>query len=294
MNHRLVRLLGAAALGLPLVTAGCAGFERHSVGPSDPAAAIPLLMGNWKSSPSGSVSGNSCTNFEWRVTGQSGNSLAGEFSAICLGNVRVSGKASGQMNGGDVTYQVTGEASVPGVASCPFSISGVAHVENDSIRIPYSGTTCIGPVEGEETLHRPAASDPAAPEPPAPPPPPPARPYHVPAGPLTAARAEQVVKATGNEYPGLLGPRGTADESIAASEQLLRRMIWHLQLAGYQAGRQQNPSGAISNDKLTIFIEGGWRAFDVFRNLGAAGQTTEVIFYEVFPAHSVPDGGIAD
>ena len=29
-------------------------------------------------------------------------------------------------------------------------------------------------------------------------------------------------------------------------------MIWHLHLAGFQAGRQRNPSGAISIDKLTI------------------------------------------
>ena len=29
-------------------------------------------------------------------------------------------------------------------------------------------------------------------------------------------------------------------------------MIWHLRLAGFQAGRQKNPSGAISDDKLTI------------------------------------------
>ena len=78
------------------------------------------------------------------------------------------------------------------------------------------------------------------------------------------------------------------------AEELLRRMIWHLQLAGYDAGRQRNPSGAISNDKLTVFINGSWHAYDCFRNLGTPGIPIDVIFLEVFPAGHVNDGGIPD
>ena len=71
-------------------------------------------------------------------------------------------------------------------------------------------------------------------------------------------------------------------------------MIWHLQLAGFQAGRQKNPSGAISGDKMTIFVDGAWHAFDVFRSVGTAGFATEVIFLEVFPPSTLADGGIPD
>ena len=54
-------------------------------------------------------------------------------------------------------YTVTGTATVPGFPSCPFSISGTGHiVDSDTLLIPYSGTTCIGPISGEETLRRPA------------------------------------------------------------------------------------------------------------------------------------------
>lgn len=103
-----------------------------------------------------------------------------------------------------------------------------------------------------------------------------------------------MIIATRDEFPWLVAARSTESEGVAAAAELLRRMIWHLQLAGFQAGRQQNPSGAISSDKLTIFADGGWHAYDVFRAVGTPGEPTEVIFWEVFPASTVADGGIPD
>ena len=79
-----------------------------------------------------------------------------------------------------------------------------------------------------------------------------------------------------------------------AAGEVLLRTIWHLQLAGFQAGRQRNPSGALSNDKLTIFIDGAWHAYDVFNDLGAPGVPMKVQFWEVAPANYVPDPGIPD
>jgi len=111
---------------------------------------------------------------------------------------------------------------------------------------------------------------------------------HIPAGPPTAPRAEQVVSGTGREFPGLTaqGP------SEPAAEQLMLRMIWHLRLAGFQAGRQKNPSGAISGDKLSVFADGYWRAYDVVSTRSAG--PLDVHFDEVFPANHVPDTGIPD
>ena len=71
-------------------------------------------------------------------------------------------------------------------------------------------------------------------------------------------------------------------------------MIWHLQLAGFQAGRQRNPSGALSNDKLTVFADGAWHAYDVFNDLGAPGVPMKVQFWEVTPANYFADSGIPD
>ena len=102
-----------------------------------------------------------------------------------------------------------------------------------------------------------------------------------------------MVFGTACEFQQLTAVFPTDSQALAAADELLRRTIWHLHLAGYQAGRQQNPSGAISSDKLTIFIGGAWHAYDIF-SLGYAGVATRVQFLEVTPPNYVPDGGIPD
>lgn len=115
---------------------------------------------------------------------------------------------------------------------------------------------------------------------------------HVGGAGLDVTRAERIVYAAGDEFPCLLAVFPTDDAAITAAEQLLRRMIWHLRAAGYQANRQRNPSGLISNDKLTIFI-GSWRIWDVM-TLGFAGSAGRVTFNELTGADPVPDSGIPD
>ena len=73
----------------------------------------------------------------------------------------------------------TATATGPGIPNCPISLTGTGAVEdnNRTLRLPYSGTTCLGPVSGTEVLRKPAPAaaeppaPPAAPLPPAPPPP---------------------------------------------------------------------------------------------------------------------------
>lgn len=115
---------------------------------------------------------------------------------------------------------------------------------------------------------------------------------HIPAGPPTDERAQQVVFGTYDEFPGLSAVFPSDAQAEDAAEQLLLRTIWHLQLAGFQAARQRNPSGLISKDKLTINI-GGWRCFDIY-SLGYAGRATTVQFFEISGTNPVPDPGIPD
>jgi hypothetical protein len=116
---------------------------------------------------------------------------------------------------------------------------------------------------------------------------------HVPDGPLTESRASDVVFATGREFPGLTAVFDSDEGALNAARELLLRTIWHLHLAGYQAGRQKNPSGAISDDKLCIFVNGGWHAYDVF-SLGFRGRATTVQFVEVGSPNPQAEGGIPD
>lgn len=138
-------VLGAAA-------GGCFGYERRStLGPSGTGAAA--LLGSWTSSnlvPSAAA----CTDFRWNVTEQSGNTASGTFSATCPGDLRVTGTASGTLAGSSVTWTAQATATVPNVGSCPITLAGTAQLDADSIRVPYSGTTCLGPVSGVEVLRK--------------------------------------------------------------------------------------------------------------------------------------------
>jgi hypothetical protein len=130
------------------------------------------LVGTWSSAAGTIKDSSTCTGFQWAITSQSGTSIAGTFSAICLGNVTVSGTASGSLQGSQVQVTISGSANLQGVP-CSFSVSGTGTLEdnNNALRIPYSGTTCLGPVSGTEMLRRPQASPPPGPAPPPPPPP---------------------------------------------------------------------------------------------------------------------------
>jgi hypothetical protein len=111
---------------------------------------------------------------------------------------------------------------------------------------------------------------------------------------LNAIRAGQLVCGTGNEFAALRNPTATVEERFTNAEELLRRCIWHLREAGFSAGRQQNPSGAISKDKLTVVVDEVLRAYDIFIDLEGFTNQMQMHMGEVGPAQMVDDGGIPD
>lgn len=76
----------------------------------------------------------------------------------------------------------------------------------------------------------------------------------------------------------------------AGAEELLRRTIWRLNQAGIRAGRQKNPSGAISKDKLAVILDGQQHVYDLY------GLQTPLTFSfgEVPLPNYQPDEGIPD
>ena len=106
---------------------------------------------------------------------------------------------------------------------------------------------------------------------------------------MTADRARDIVLATAAEFLNLVN-QGSSE---GAMEELLLRMIWHLNQEG-TAGRQKNPSGIISKDKLTVLLtdEHGFHAYDVLST--RISGSMDVHFDEVMPAQYVQERGIAD
>lgn len=146
--------------------------------PSAPSPTVPTapsgsLGGIWVSDNVTIPAPGSCGNFQWQVTTATATSLAGTFSATCGGNITVTGNASGRLEGNSVPLAVAGTATYAGVISCDFSLTGTGTIiDKDTITIPYSGTTCQGPLSGTQTLHRPSSAGPEPEPAPAPAPPP--------------------------------------------------------------------------------------------------------------------------
>jgi len=136
------------------VASGCIGYERRSsLSPTVTGSAS--LLGSWTSSTASALpSPSTCTNFRWNVTEQTGNAASGTFSATCAGNLQVNGTAHATLSGNNVTWNATAAASVPNLPSCPITLSGTAELGVDSIRVPYSGDTCLGKVSGVEVLRK--------------------------------------------------------------------------------------------------------------------------------------------
>lgn len=117
---------------------------------------------------------------------------------------------------------------------------------------------------------------------------------HVPANsPVTSFIFGQIVCGCGSEFPALLVVTVDQPTRDANMVELLERMIWHLRLAGFTAGRQRNPSGAISKDKIAVSIEGRWLAYDVFPGVDfTVPLTTHCIVAGI--GNMVEDAGIPD
>jgi hypothetical protein len=146
MRHALIAFCLAAA------ASACSGYEQKStLEPS--ATGVSALLGSW-SSASLVPGADSCSDFKWNVTQQTGNSASGTFSATCKGDLKVSGTASGTLSGSTVTWTAQATASVANVLSCPISLNGTAELGSDSIRVPYAGDTCLGKVSGVEILKK--------------------------------------------------------------------------------------------------------------------------------------------
>ena len=148
----------AAAFMLIAASASAACFDFSSKTSPTPTANT-VLGGNWATTQSlPGVSGSladSCVNFHWAVTSFTGTSGSGTFSATCLGNMQVAGSATGTLSGTTLTWSANATATVPGVPACAIAISGTATLEaNNQIRIPYAGTTCLGPVSGTEIIQK--------------------------------------------------------------------------------------------------------------------------------------------
>jgi hypothetical protein len=209
----MTRALPLTLLAAALVTGGCA-FERTTqvLTPGSPTtaatggtsgAASTSLVGGWVSNTVTLPSPSSCGNFQYQIASQTATTIAGTFTATCGNGMVVSASANGSVSGNNVIVTINGSGSMTGIPSCTFSITGNGTVEDNgnTLRIPYAGTTCLGPVQGTEVLRRPQPNAQPAPAPapaPEPAPAPAPAPAPSPSGPNDAINLSSVIITAGS------------------------------------------------------------------------------------------------
>lgn len=243
-RHRFVPVvLGfVAAAGL---SAGC-DYRRvsNTVGPSSsdapsPNQTAPSLVGQWISLDSTDTAGvrttssrpaatlpslSACADFNWNIQTQSGATASGPFVITCAGPIVLSGAGTGEiLSPTSVRVSITGIGHLPDVASCSFSLTGVGELQGDTIRIPFSGSTCFGPVTGSTRIHRNVVMPPAPPSPPNPAPPPPPPPS--PGIPCASNDGEFIAECIEGRYPERRMSGVSLAQRIADMEFLRDRII---------------------------------------------------------------------
>ena len=143
-----------SVLALAVAAAGCAGFEHTSTTTSPTAAGVSALMGTWASASSVIPSASTCSDFKWTPTEQTAATAKGSFSATCAGDLKLTGTAQGTLSGSGITWTANGSAQTASLPACAITLAGTAELGANSIRIPYSGDTCLGKVSGVEILNK--------------------------------------------------------------------------------------------------------------------------------------------
>ena len=150
MKHYIL----VSAIAFAVAAAGCAGFEHTGTTTSPSSAGVSALMGTWASASSVIPSPSSCSDFKWTPTEQTATSAKGSFSASCAGDLKVAGTAQGTLSGTVINWTATGVAQAPQAPLCGITLTGTAELGANSIRIPYTGDTCLGKVSGVEILNK--------------------------------------------------------------------------------------------------------------------------------------------
>jgi hypothetical protein len=168
MRRSLVLL--SSILALFAATTACSVQRTSSVlGPTAAAtgagnSSAPSLLGTWvvqgntsaaHVTPSSGATAlpdfSSCSNFTWSVTSQTATDASGRFSAECGAGLVLSGTITGKMGGATIPIVVTGNLT-SGSQVCAFSVTGDGTpIDSVTFHITYSGTTCLGPLQGSNT-----------------------------------------------------------------------------------------------------------------------------------------------
>lgn len=141
----------------PTTPSGSAGTAGSTSSGSSSSTSTPAsaFSGAWGSSSIAGLPIANCTDLKWLITEQSATSLAGTVSATCAGGATVNANLTGTMNGAGAMNLTAVGTFVAAGTPCGFNLSGVGTRQiNDTMKLDYQGSYCLGTVSGTDTLRR--------------------------------------------------------------------------------------------------------------------------------------------
>ena len=124
--------------------------------PSSPNSPASNFSGTWGTSKIPGIPDiGSCSDVKWVITTQSATTVAGTMSANCTGGANVSANLTGEMVGADKLQLTARGTAIALNIPCGFDLTGIAMRQgDDTAKLDYSGTTCLGTVSGTEMLRK--------------------------------------------------------------------------------------------------------------------------------------------
>jgi len=156
-----MKYLRMALILAAMSSTGCYGIDSiknlfTSPSKTDEASdEIRSYLGTWTGPAVSSYpTAQSCGNMEWKITGQNGSQITGEFHGTCANDITLSGTLAATHGQTTIPFAATG-AATQGSTTCAFNLTGTGTFQGTStIQVNYAGTTCLGPVSGSETIKR--------------------------------------------------------------------------------------------------------------------------------------------
>jgi hypothetical protein len=139
----------------PSGTSGPSGTPSNGSSNGSSTTPASAFSGAWGSSSIAGLPIGNCSDVKWLITEQSANSVGGTISATCAGGATISANLAGILkNANTIDLTANGTILALGIP-CGFDLAGVGTRQPDeSMKLDYKGTHCLGNVSGTETLRR--------------------------------------------------------------------------------------------------------------------------------------------
>jgi hypothetical protein len=141
-------------------TAGSSSTGSSSTGSGNTSGSstttpASAFSGAWGSSTIAGLPLGNCSDVKWLITAQTASSVSGTVTANCASGVNVASTLTGTMQSDDVINLVaTGTLTAMGLP-CQFNLNGTGtRRAGDTMKVDYSGSYCLGTVNGTETLRK--------------------------------------------------------------------------------------------------------------------------------------------